>query len=48
MLNYANTFQKLDEEREENRQLKSMLENRDQKIVELEREIYCLNKVKYI
>ncbi|CAC5416432.1 unnamed protein product [Mytilus coruscus] len=35
---------KLDDEREENRQLKSMLENRDQKIVELEREIYCLNK----
>ncbi|XP_063419397.1 putative uncharacterized protein DDB_G0274405 [Mytilus trossulus] len=35
---------KLDEEREENRQLKSMLETRDQKIVELEREIYCLNK----
>lgn len=40
----AKLEKKLDEEREENRQLKALLETRDQKIVELEREIYCLNK----
>lgn len=40
----AKLEKKLDEEREENRQLKALLESKDQKIVELEREIYCLNK----
>lgn len=37
--------QMLEKEQEENRKMKQMLEDKDRRIVELEREVYLLNKV---
>ena len=35
----------LEKEREENKKLKQLLEDRDRKIADLEREVHLLNKV---
>lgn len=37
--------QMLEKEQEENRKMKQMLEDKDRRIAELEREVYLLNKV---
>lgn len=38
--------QMLEKEQEENRKMKQMLEEKDRRIAELEREVYLLNKVR--
>lgn len=38
----------LEKEQEENRRMKQMMEEKDRRIVELEREVYLLNKVRDI
>lgn len=38
----------LEKEQEENRKMKQMMEEKDRRIVELEREVYLLNKVRDI
>lgn len=40
--------QMLEKEQEENRKMKQMLEDKDRRIAELEREVYLLNKVHVI